>query len=138
MESNQDLSSVKDQGKRTPAMRILLVLPVLLGVAFALHPLFSTDIWWHLAEGRTIVEQLKIPIKDTLSYTAAHRDEIHLYSGFQFIVYAVYKLAGVHGLIALKILLVILFMVLLVRICSRAGNELVAAAWLVFAVLIWK
>lgn len=63
------------------------------------------DLWFHLAHGRTIVEQGEIPRDSYFSFLSPARRGIDYYWLFQPLVYGTYAVAGYPGLIALRALL---------------------------------
>ena len=69
---------------------------------FLLFPITDNDIWWHMAGGKVILENLRIPQAEIFSYSAAG-EPWHINSWiFDALSYIVYKLAGLNGLNILK------------------------------------
>ena len=69
---------------------------------FLLFPITDNDIWWHMAGGKVILENLRIPQAEIFSYSAAG-EPWHINSWiFYALSYIVYKLAGLNGLNILK------------------------------------
>ncbi len=86
-------------GKSLPA---LLCVFAFLSVCF---PVTNTDIWWHLASGRWILEQAAFPTVDPFSAGAMGQEWIDVHWFFQLVAYAVHSAGGVLGLVLLKCLL---------------------------------
>jgi hypothetical protein len=86
-------------GKSLPA--------VLCGFAFlsVCFPVTNTDIWWHLAAGRWILEQGAFPDIDPFAAGTLGREWIDVHWLFQVIAYAVHSAGGPLGLVLIKCLL---------------------------------
>ncbi|MEE8408263.1 MAG: hypothetical protein V3T05_01535, partial [Myxococcota bacterium] len=80
----------------------------------ALFPLTNTDIWWHLAAGRRIVEQRAFLYQDPFSISAAGRPWVDLHWLFQVVAYVLHAIGGVTALVVSKAMLVAAGVLLLV------------------------
>lgn len=84
--------------------RALFFLPLF--VAFMSYfPLSNTDMWWHLASAKEMLESLKYLTTDPFSYTETATDWINIHWLFQLGLYGVYSFLGLKGIIAIKVLL---------------------------------
>jgi len=117
-----------------------LVFAALLTIlwAFNLHwPIvsFDTDFWYHLAGGREIFTVGRIPRTSYFSYIEPGRDFIDYYWGFQALLYAVYRGSGYMGLIVLRGVLLLAFL-LTVWLYLRPRRESAPAAAGAFALTV--
>ncbi|GAB3291603.1 hypothetical protein [Parahaliea aestuarii] len=92
----------------------------LLFLGFGFTEMAGSDLWWHLAGGREILEQGTLWLRDTWSYSAAgERWRNHEWLS-DLVFYGWYQLFGLHSLVYWKWLLVIacfgLLQALLVRL----------------------
>lgn len=94
-----------------------------LGFLLALFPLINTDIWWHLAAGRRIVEQAAFLYEDPFSISAAGRAWIDLHWLFQLAAYVVHAVGGIGALVWVKALLVGAGVLLLVLGAEQAAGK---------------
>jgi hypothetical protein len=100
------------------AERLRGLLPyavIAVAAVFATRRLDDFDTWWHLAAGRWIVENGRVPSTDTLSFTVPDHTWINLQWLFDVVLYGVHSLGGADGL------------VLLATVCFSL------ATWLLFA-----
>jgi hypothetical protein len=85
----------------------LVALPlVVAAIAWVMMPIVSydTDIWYHLADGRKIVQTGEIP--HTLDFSfLAQREWVDYFWGFQALLYTVFDAFGFGGLIGLRAVL---------------------------------
>jgi len=80
------------------ARRLLAVLFFISLFAMSVRETIDPDLWWHLATGRYIVETRSIPRHDVFSYTVPeHRWITHEWLT-QVLMYGVYRLLGLPGL----------------------------------------
>jgi len=93
-------------------------------------PLTSTDIWWHLAAGRWIVEQGQLPTVDP--FVLQGRPWIDLHWLFQLGALGVFRLGGPSGLVLVKAALVALGGALLVLAARGPGRT----SWPLAALLV--
>jgi len=108
----------------------LLCVFAFLSVCF---PVTNTDIWWHLASGRWILEQGTFPVTDPFSAGAAGQKWTDVHWLFQVIAYGVYSAGGVLFLVLLKCLLFSVAAVFLLKATEVSAGLRVrplAVAWL--------
>lgn len=99
--------------------RVLLVCLLFIGVfARAFREANDPDMWWHLATGRYIVEEGRIPKVDVFSYTSANRPWITHEWLTDVGMYALYRVAGKASLILVPALIVLGVTVLLYLQCT--------------------
>lgn len=107
MLANPDSHELESKAGR--AARILSWLSFiflgLLLLAFGLRRIASLDLWWHLAAGRWICENLEVPRADIFSHTAAGQPWIDVHWLFQILAYQSFLHFGLNSLILLKTLL---------------------------------
>ena len=116
------------------AARACLVLVVLLCVSFCFTRLAEVDFYWHLLEGRRILETGHVPRVDDLSYTSAGRSWVDLQWLFETLVAALHREAGPAGLDLLKIGLIGGGFVLAIAAALREAPPLPVAAFGLLAV----
>ncbi|MGC2166317.1 MAG: hypothetical protein WA632_09915 [Gallionella sp.] len=114
----------------------LVLLVCLLSILLVTYPVFDFDLYWHLANGREMITSGHVVDEDRFSYThpgAAFAN--HEWLG-QIMLYLVWTVFGVYGLLAMKLLLVALTMWSLFRtLCREQTAPAVAALLCVLAVL---
>jgi len=81
---------------------LLWVITCILVILYGVQKIICFDIWWHLKTGEWIFKNYTIPYKDFFSYTFAGRDWIDFEWLFQIIIYPIYHIAGLPGLIVFK------------------------------------
>lgn len=117
---------------------LLLTLSIALSVSF---PLTNTDIWWHLAAGRQMVQDARFFYQDPFSLGAAGQPWIDLHWLFQLGAYGVYQLGGVVGLVVAKTVIVCGAALLLLRAAAPPPSAHLRAsaplAVLIIATLIY-
>ncbi|MBI3180623.1 MAG: tetratricopeptide repeat protein [Myxococcales bacterium] len=87
----------------------------------ALFPLNDTDLWWHLASGRWIVEHRALPGADPFGAVTGGRPWADVHWLFQLGALALYRLAGLSALGFAKAALVGAGAVLLLRAAGARG-----------------
>ncbi len=70
----------------------------LLGLLLAVRPLVDTDLGFHLKGGQWILENHRVPLKDTYTYTVTDHDYVDIHWLYQVGLYLLYRL-GSYGLI---------------------------------------
>ena len=96
-------------------------------------PVLNPDLYWHLSAGKYIVQNMKLPSADFLSWTENGAPWTDFEWLAQIIYYAVYQLAGKAGFFALK--LVVLSATFPVFYAILSLNGLKRAAF--FALPLW-
>ena len=92
---------------------------------FCCFALMDTDIWWHLAAGRRMVEQRAFLYADPFAADTLGRPWVDVHWLFQLLVYAVHAAGGVAALVITKTVLVALGVGLGVRaLCGRLTRPL--------------
>lgn len=79
----------------------ILALTFLLSI----HPVATTDFFWHLASGDWILREHSVPRIDPFSYTAEGNTWIDLHWGFQIVLALLYRTIGMDGLTLFRALL---------------------------------
>jgi hypothetical protein len=129
---------------------LALALALLLVAALAALPLAHDDLFQHLATGRHIAATGRVPTADFLSHTRAGAPWVSHEWGFSVLTWAVWRAAGMPGLLLLKVLLALALALSVALLARRlagpdagAGLPLaavltVAAAWAVSRELILR
>ena len=77
---------------------IAAALVLLAAITLALHPIATTDFFWQLGAGESILDDGRVPRADRFSYTATGSDWIDLHWGFQIGLALLHRAAGLDGL----------------------------------------
>lgn len=113
-----------------------LILALLGALAIVTRPSFSPDMYWHLANGREMIQGGRIISEEMFSFThLGEKFENHEWLA-QIIFYLIWQTIGFHGLLGLNLLtaaLVVLLGYSTVR--TMDGSTWLAALLCVFAVL---
>jgi hypothetical protein len=99
-----------------------LCLFVLAGV-FAYVKVWDTDVWWHLAAGRQIVEEQKIPKNDSFSFTASNKMWVNDEWFGDVYLYSMYKKSGIAGIQRLAAGISVLICFLLYSLALKLGAD---------------
>lgn len=111
---------------------LLLFLCLLLAAWSVYYPVTNTDIWWHLASGREILQDWVIPQVDRFAYTLDQPEWIDVHWLFQASSYTIFSLAGMAGILGAKLLLILLAGYLLTRACKQSWFGVVTALlWMI-------
>lgn len=109
-------------GSRSSLARILSIGSLLgAATALSLFRIRSTDIFWHLAAGRWILEHRAVPATDPFRFTSGGAAWVDHEWLFQVLVRGVEALGGLDGLIVLRVVLVVSIALLLYRSARRAS-----------------
>ncbi|HMC81596.1 MAG TPA: hypothetical protein VKL61_00010 [Candidatus Polarisedimenticolia bacterium] len=100
----------------------LLCLLLTLTIAVAvLQPIRTYDLWWHLATGRLILEQGRIPSAEPFSFTRQGTPWLDHEWLFQILCFLIYRLAGWPALLLADLLLILGAFALLFGILRHEG-----------------
>ncbi|MFZ5524342.1 MAG: hypothetical protein ACOY9D_09730 [Pseudomonadota bacterium] len=119
-----------------PKDRFVLLAVCLCSIVLVTYPVFDFDLYWHLANGREMVNSGRIVSEEVFSYT--HQGEKfanHEWLG-QIIFYLLWTAFGAYGLLGFKLLLVTLMVWLLFRTLRDENTTLGAAALLCVLVVL--
>ena len=115
---------------------IIASLPVFLVFSaiavMVVYPVQDFDIFWHIANGRAMVESGQIINQEIFSYTSAGRHFNNHAWLSQIIFFLIYNTAGANGLIAVKALLTMLTSAFVFVTCRGQGLTALHAALLCF------
>lgn len=111
------------------------LLALLGGFAFlsVCFPVVNTDIWWHLASGRWILESGTFPTTDPFSAGAAGQKWTDVHWLFQVMAYAIHSAGGVLFLVLFKCLLfavAALFLLKAAEVSAGPRMRPLMVAWL--------
>lgn len=113
-----------------------LMFATISALIIVLYPIFDYDLYWHLANGREMVNSGRIIGEEVFSYTHfGEKFENHEWLT-QIIFYLIWQSVGPYGLLGLKLLITALVVLLCYRTALMVGGQPWLAALLcVFAVL---
>jgi len=117
-------SAKSDQPERSRAapgafaVRLALAAAAFVAGCF---PILESDLFWHLASGRWMVEQGAIPRRDPFRFTPPELPWIDHEWLFQLAAWGIERLAGLDGLIVARATALALFALLLFALARRAG-----------------
>jgi len=109
---------------------LTFALILLFFLIFTSMPLWDPDFWWHINTGRYIVENRALPDEDPFSFTTPEghtlRKEVLLrrYWLSQIILYLVYRIGGVSGVILLRSLVLTITLLLIYHLLRNADPYL--------------
>ncbi len=107
-------------------LSLFLSLVFILGVT--LHPLKENGLWSDLTVGREIVKNFKICQTDVFSYASENASYLHENWLYQVLVFLLFRIIGISGLIVLKSLILCCVAFLFMRLSyRRAWNPGIAA-----------
>ena len=103
---------------------VLLTLLYLILVLPAMLPILDPDLWWHLRTGQWIVEHGTVPTTDLFSSYGMGKPWIAYSWLFEVLVYSLYQMFGLVGLVLYTVLLsVLITAALYARFRSRRENS---------------
>jgi hypothetical protein len=85
--------------------RLLLFASLVTVVVLVTYPIGNKDIFWHMANGRAMLEEGRIVNEEIFSYTAAGTEFVNRAWLAQIIFHLIHQYAGATGLLGLKILM---------------------------------
>jgi tetratricopeptide (TPR) repeat protein len=112
-------------------------LAAIVAAYVACFAVMDTDLWWHLAAGRVMVEERRWIVKDPFAADTFGRPWVDVHWLFQVLVYRLHRWGGIAAVVVAKIALIGLGVGLTVRaLCTRLARGLwLPAAVTVLAVL---
>src|SRR4051812_47813215 len=105
---------------------------------YSLHPIHDGDTWWHLAQGREMVERHLFLRSDIFSFILHGTPWINFEWAGEIGAYLIVHTFGLTGLILAKAALGLMAMALLIRLIAMTGARgtwLFALGWLGYHVL---
>ena len=115
---------------------VLFILVLLVSGLFSFRLLSDPDIGTHLKAGKWIIENQRVPGKDTFTYTCTDHDYLDSHWFFQVLIYAVYLLSGYKGLSIFVFLQMALLSYLIWLRIRRYRISFFILSWVVFAGII--
>ena len=116
--------------------RVALLAVCLISIVLVTYPVFDFDLYWHLANGREMVNSGRIVSEEVFSYThPGEKFANHEWLG-QIIFYLIWTAFGAYGLLGLKLLIVTLMVWLLYRTLRNENTPLGVAALLCVLVIL--
>lgn len=113
---------------------LVLVAAVVLFLSFGYTEMAGSDMWWHLAAGRELLQTGKLWMVDDWSYTAHGQDWLNHEWLADLIYYGWVSAWGLESLVYWKWLLVVAtFVILLVALTRSSGSPLAALVCSTFA-----
>ena len=80
---------------------------LLLTGLWSARPLSHDDIFWHMRTAEIVLEEGAVPTVDSFSFTRAGEPWVSHEWGFGVVLFAVYRVAGFPGLLALQVVLMV-------------------------------
>jgi hypothetical protein len=112
------------------AERLVVVLTFVAVLALVIFPVSNFDLFWHISNGRAMLEEGRIINEEIFSYTAAGK-KFHNHEWLsQIMLHLIHDRAGASGLIALKTLVAMAVAMLLYRTARMAGADRLSACML--------
>jgi len=116
--------------------KFALLAVCLISIVLATYPVFDFDLYWHLANGREMVDSGRIVSEEVFSYThPGEKFANHEWLG-QIIFYLLWISFGAYGLLGFKLLAVTLMVWLLFRTLRNENTTLGIAALLCVLVVL--
>lgn len=110
--------------------RMALFAVFLFSIIIVTYPVFDFDMYWHLANGREMVDSVRIVTEEVFSYThPGEKFANHEWLG-QIILYLIWNTYGPYGLLGFKLVLVTLMVSLLYRTLRNERTQPAIAALL--------
>ncbi|HCA45828.1 MAG TPA: hypothetical protein DEP45_00325 [Armatimonadetes bacterium] len=97
------------------------------GAMAAAWPKQTYDIWWHLATGRWMIENRRVPHEDPFTWTCLGKKWIAHEWGWELPSYLMYAHWGHDGLLALRVMVALITCGLLAWLCLRRRPAPLAA-----------
>lgn len=120
-----------------PILRRLPPFVVLLATAaLALRRLDDSDTWWHLAAGRWIVENGRVPLTDPFSYTVPDHAWVNLQWLYDLVLYGLWQLGGANLLVLSAVAAYTGAVALLMGTLRRWVGPVIAAALAAWALIV--
>jgi len=117
--------------RRLPAFVVLLAT-----AALALRRLDDSDTWWHLAAGRWIVENGRVPVTDPFSYTVPDHAWVNLQWLYDIVLYGLWQLGGANLLVLSAVVAYTAAVALLMGTLRRWIGPVTAAALAAWALIV--
>ena len=114
----------------------LFCLFILVFLLLSLEKIHCFDIWWHLATGKWIWTHKAIPSQDVFSFTQKGHPWIDFTWGFQALIYPIYKVSGLSGIILFKTLILFLAFYFLYKTLNLLTRNSLLIWFLMFSVLL--
>lgn len=117
-----------------------LILFLFFFISFLQRHVYNYDFWWHLANGKYIVENKSLPQSDPFSYTTTETPSTRksiILKGYwlaQVIFYKVYSVWEMKGIIVLRATLMLLFLFFVFLTVKKQGLSDISALVLVTGV----
>jgi tetratricopeptide (TPR) repeat protein len=115
-----------------PRLTIGLLLVVHLAL-LGFHPIVSEDTPWHLKQGELYVTTMSLPDQDPFAFTTAGREWIKFSWAADVLLYLVFRIGGLPGLVFFRLLMLFVIVAVLYRILSDCGLHPLASTLVVFA-----
>jgi hypothetical protein len=115
---------------------VVLLFACLASLLLVTYPVFDFDLYWHLANGREMVNSTRIVSEEVFSYTHPGEHFANHEWLAQIIFYVLWNAFGAHGLLGFKLVVVALISWLLFRTLRNEGSSLGATALLVVLVVL--
>jgi hypothetical protein len=112
------------------ALGLLLTAHLLLLGFFQIS---SEDTWWHLKQGELYVTTMSLPDQDPFAFTTAGREWIKFSWAADILLYLVFRIGGLPGLVFFRLLMLFVIVAVQYWILSDCGLHPLASTLIVFA-----
>jgi len=120
-------------------MKFLVFISAIVVLSILVFPVTDFDIWFHLEDGKSIVENRQAPTKDLYSYTAQGNPVISNSWGFAAASYLIYKAAGLQTLNAIKAFFAFLiFLAIIYYLHKKKWLNLASLTFVVFSFFLMR
>ena len=120
--------------------KIFLLLIFITGIFLAgFYYINENDVWYHLKTGEIIVKTKSIPDSEIYTYTKEGEKWIHPDWLAQIILYSVYKISGLNGLIIFKCIIILLsFSVLLFTVRLNKNSLFISIPIIIYICYLYR
>jgi tetratricopeptide (TPR) repeat protein len=116
---------MRGQSGETVRVWAVSALAAFVAAYAACFPLMDTDIWWHLAAGRLMVQEHRLLFADPFAADSLGRPWVDVHWLFQVLVFLLHRLGGIAAIVVAKVVLIGLGVGLGVRaLCVRLARPL--------------
>jgi len=117
--------------RRLPGYVVLLAT-----AALALRKLDDSDTWWHLAAGRWIAENGRVPVTDPFSYTVPDHAWVNLQWLYDLVLYGLWQIGGANLLVLAAVAAYTCAIALLMGTLRRWVGPVTAAGLAAWALIV--
>jgi hypothetical protein len=118
--------------------QLLLFFLFLMLLSYSFHTISDLDIWFHLKTGEWIIQHYQVPKTSLFSFPTENHPWHDIYWLFQVLIFLIYKISGINGLIFFKISILYFsfFFLLKIRDKEKSIDYTIPVASLILAILV--